>query len=180
LTHTWCGAKIVKMVRAPALTFFATLSLAIFACPARAQDQKPAPKQAPATKPVVDPNAAAYTSKPIYVPPGAVKSVEIGNFYLRRKKYSGALSRFKEAVAEDSGYAPAYLGLGKVYEQIGLKQKALDAYRQYLDALPSQKDALEAKNVQRAVARLEREIQAQGPGKHGQASKPEAAPRQSQ
>ena len=102
--------------------------------------------------------------------------MEIGNFYLKKKKYNGALSRFKEAVAEDSGYAPAYLGLGKVYEHMGLKQKALDAYNKYLDALPSEKDALEAKNVQRAVARLEKEIKSQGPSKNGHASNAEAEP----
>ena len=83
-----------------------------------------------------------------------------GNFYLKRKKYKGALSRFQEAVQENSSYAPAYLGLGRVYEQIGLKQKALDNYKKYLDALPSEKDALEAKGVQRAMARLEREVRA--------------------
>lgn len=164
------------MARALKLTFFAILSLAIIEWPARAQDPKPAPKQAPAAAPAVDPDAATYSTEEKYVPPGPVKSVEIGNFYLRRKKYSGALSRFKEAVAEDSGYAPAYLGLGKVYEQIGLKQKALDAYKQYLDALPSEKDALEAKNVQRAVARLEQETKAQGPRKHGHASGVQTAP----
>ncbi|HLY60983.1 MAG TPA: tetratricopeptide repeat protein [Terriglobia bacterium] len=168
------------MVRAREPIFFAALSLALFAWPARAQDTKPAPKQAPASAPEVDPDAAKYSTEKKYVPPGAVKSVEIGNFYLRRKKYNGALSRFKEAVAEDSGYAPAYLGLGKVYEHMGVKQKALDAYKHYLDALPSEKDALEAKNVQHAVARLEQEIKTQGPPKHGQAPRAETTAPQSQ
>jgi len=98
--------------------------------------------------------------KPLYVPPGPAKSVEVGNFYLRKRDYRAALSRFKEAADADPTYADAYLGLGKVYEKIGLKRKALDAYRKYLDALPSEKDAEDAKAVHRAMARLERQTKA--------------------
>jgi tetratricopeptide (TPR) repeat protein len=98
-----------------------------------------------------------------YVSPSPAKSVEIGNYYLRRKKLQAALSRFQEAVKTDSHYAPAYLGLGKVYEKLGLKQKALEAYERYLDELPSTKDAEEAKGAQEAVARLQKEV---GPQNH--------------
>src|SRR5689334_19446349 len=114
--------------------------MTLFSWPASAQDKTTAPHQARESKSAVDSDADKDPGKSIYVPPGAVKSVEIGNFYLRRRQYNGALSRFKEAVEENSTYAPAYLGLGKVYEHLGLKQKALDAYQQYLDALPSEKD----------------------------------------
>jgi tetratricopeptide (TPR) repeat protein len=98
----------------------------------------------------------AYTSTGDfkYSPPGPAKSVEVGNFYLRRKDYKGALSRFEEAVQTDPNYAPAYLGLGKVYEKTGVTQKALDAYQKYLDLLPSDKDAEDAKEVHRAMDRL--------------------------
>lgn len=91
-----------------------------------------------------------------YQPPAAWKSVEIGNYYLRKKDYPGALSRYKEAVQTDPHYPGGYLGMGKVYDKLGFKEKALDAYRKYLDLLPSAKDALEAKDVQKAVARLEK------------------------
>jgi len=93
-----------------------------------------------------------------YVPPSARQSVEIGNFYFRRKDYRGALSRFEEAAKDDPYYAPAYLGLGKVYEKTGRKRKALAAYHKYLNALPSQKQADEAKGVHKAIRRLEREL----------------------
>jgi tetratricopeptide (TPR) repeat protein len=92
-----------------------------------------------------------------YKLPGAAKSVEVGNFYFNKKDYPGALSRYKEAVATDPHYAPGYLGLGRVYEKIGLKQKALEAYKRYLDELPSLKQAEEAKEVHKAIARLEKE-----------------------
>jgi tetratricopeptide (TPR) repeat protein len=93
-----------------------------------------------------------------YVPQPAWKSVEVGDFYLKRKKLRAALSRYKEAVKVDPHYAPAYLGLGKVYDRIGLREKALDAYRKYLDLLPSTKQAEEAKDVHKAIARLERKL----------------------
>jgi len=88
--------------------------------------------------------------------------VEIGNFYLRRKDYKGALSRFEEAARTDPNYAPAYLGLGKVYEKTGMKQKALDAYQRYLDLLPSDKDAQDAKDVHRAMERLRKSAAGSG------------------
>ena len=95
---------------------------------------------------------------PHYVTPGPQKAVEIGDFYFRRKSYAGALSRYKEAIKADPHFAPAYLGLGKVYERMGLKQKALEAYQRYLDELPSKKQADEAKEVQRAMERLQQSM----------------------
>jgi tetratricopeptide (TPR) repeat protein len=103
-----------------------------------------------------------------YDSPGPAKCVEIGNVYLHRGSLQGALSRFQEALKDNPHYAPAYLGLGKVYERLREKQKALDAYERYLDELPSAKDAAEAKNAQRAVARLQKEL---GPNNHGTATR---------
>ena len=94
-----------------------------------------------------------------YVSPGPAKCVEIGNVYLHKGKLKAALSRFQEAVQDNPHYAPAYLGFGKVYERMNQKQKALDAYRQYLDELPSAKAAAEAKDAQRAISRLQKELE---------------------
>ena len=93
-----------------------------------------------------------------YVPPPAWKSVEIGDFYFRRKDYRGALSRYQEAAKDDPDYAPAYLALGKVYEKMGKKPEALAAYHKYLDTLPSQKQADEATDVHKAIRRLDRDL----------------------
>jgi tetratricopeptide (TPR) repeat protein len=93
-----------------------------------------------------------------YVPPSARQSVEIGNFYFRRKQYPGALSRYEEATKDDPYYAPAYLGLGKVYEKMGKEREAIAAYHKYLNVLPSQKQANEAKGAHRAIHRLERRL----------------------
>jgi tetratricopeptide (TPR) repeat protein len=92
-----------------------------------------------------------------YTSPGPAKCVEIGNVYLRKGNLEGALSRFQEAVKDDPHYAPAYLGLGKVYERMKQNQKALAAYQRYLDELPTAKDADAAKDAHRAIARLQKE-----------------------
>jgi tetratricopeptide (TPR) repeat protein len=99
-----------------------------------------------------------------YESPGPAKCVEIGNVYLHKGDLKGALSRFQEAVKDNPHYAPAYLGLGKVYERMKEKPKALEAYERYLIELPSAKDAAEAKDAQRAVARLKKEV---GTDNHG-------------
>jgi len=103
----------------------------------------------------------------VFVSPAASKSVEIGDFYLKRRKYKAALSRFQEALQTDPHYAPAYRELGKAYEKMGFWQKSLDAYRKYLDELPSAKDAREAKDIHKAIARVQQEIVAEGPSSAG-------------
>ena len=97
-----------------------------------------------------------------YASPGPAKCVEIGNLYLHQGNLQGALSRFQEAAADNPNYAPAYLGLGRVYERLREKHKALDAYQRYLDELPTAKQAAEAKEAKRAVTRLQKEIKSGG------------------
>lgn len=134
-----------------ALLIVLSVDLAGLALPAQQAPEKPADVSEEERRP--------------YYPPGASKSVEIGNFYLRRKMLKGALSRFQEAINTDPHYAPAYLGLGKVYEKMGLRRKALAAYQRYLDELPSTKDALEAKDIQKAIVRLNKELKARPPSR---------------
>jgi tetratricopeptide (TPR) repeat protein len=117
-------------------------------CPAQEQQQQ-------TQEPIVDPGEEK--PKP-YVPPSPAKSVEIANFYFRTKKYNAALSRYEEAVTTDPYCAPGYLGLGKTYEKLGLKHKALAAYQKYLDLLPSEKQAEEAKSVRQAIERLQKTL----------------------
>lgn len=90
--------------------------------------------------------------------PSPEKSVEIGNFYFRRRDYRGALDRYLEAVHSNPDYAPAYLGLGKTYEATGKPREALAAYEKYLAELPSDRAAERAKDARKAVKRLKREL----------------------
>jgi tetratricopeptide (TPR) repeat protein len=124
---------------------------------------------APAVRAQVPEKVPSYPIDPdwTYTSPGPAKCVEIGNVYLHQGNLKGALSRFQEAVTDNPHYAPAYLGLGKVYERMKDKQKALEAYERYLNELPSAKAAAEARDAQRAVARLQKQV---GPSNHGAAT----------
>ena len=102
-----------------------------------------------------------------YVSPGPAKCVEAGNVYLKRGALPGALSRFQEALKDNPHYAPAYLGLGKVYERMKQDRKALDAYQRYLDELPSAKEAAEAHEAHHAIERLKKQME-----RHNSASNP--------
>jgi tetratricopeptide (TPR) repeat protein len=147
-----------------AILLLAVLTLGSPGALPRAQQPEKQPSREPAEE-----------STPYY-PPAAWKSVEIGNYYLKKKKFKAALSRYQEAVQTNPHYPPAYLGLGRVYEKIGLSQKALEAYQKYLDELPSTKDALEAKDAQKAIARLQKTRNQRAPS--GGKSAPSAAPPQ--
>lgn len=149
--------------RVPKCIFFAYMAVALPGAWAQTSQSPPPPSPPPQDEPRG------------YIPQGPAKCVEVGNFYLRKKNYYGALSRFEEAAKDDPTYAAAFLGLGKVYEKIGLKQKALVAYKKYLDELPSEKQADDKKSVQRAVARLEKELGTAGAGR-AKASSPGQSP----
>lgn len=136
-----------QLLKAAALAALGILLIQPAVC-AQVPEKRPSPS--------IDPDWT-YTS------PGPTKCVEIGNVYLHKGDLKGALSRFQEAVQDNPHYAPAYLGLGKVYERMKEKQKALEAYERYLDELPSAKSAAEAKDAQRAIARLRKEV---GAGNH--------------
>lgn len=129
-------------LRMPAVVGVLAIASSFSIVPASAQDHRP---EEPEEK--------------VYVTPPAWKSVKVGNFYLRRRKYRAALSRFKEAAQTDPYNAEAHLGMGKVYDRLGLRQKALENYRKYLDLLPSAKEAEEARDVHKAIARLEKKLQ---------------------
>jgi len=141
-----------RTVRAALVPFFALSSSLAIIC----AQQQPAKPGAPKNDPV---KAVPSDS--------ATKSVEIGDFYLRRGKYQAALSRFQDALKTDSHYAPAYREMGRVYEKMGQWKKSLDAYQKYLDELPSAKDAREAKEIHKAIARMQKEIVAEGNSSHG-------------
>ena len=59
-------------------------------------------------------------------------------------KFDAAESAYRQATK--AGYAPAYRGLGFLYQRTGNKAKAIDALRTYLRLQPNAKDAASVKN----------------------------------
>jgi tetratricopeptide (TPR) repeat protein len=66
----------------------------------------------------------------------AMKDVEVGDFYFKRKNYKGALERYKDALLYKDGDAVAISRLAVCEEKLGYKTEARKHYEQYLRILP--------------------------------------------
>jgi tetratricopeptide (TPR) repeat protein len=106
--------------------------------PERKQEQKRESKQEPA-----------------FDPYHAEKSMEIGEFYMKKGNYEAAIDRFQDAVRYKPKFAKPYLLMGEAYEKKGDKAEAVRAYRKYLDILPSGEDA---GKVRKRIEKLSRDL----------------------
>ena len=82
------------------------------------------------------PDATITEAKP-WDPHRAAKSIEIGEYYMRRKNYRAAESRFREALEYKPNDAVATFRLGQVMEKQGNLTLARQNYELYLKMLPS-------------------------------------------
>jgi tetratricopeptide (TPR) repeat protein len=83
--------------------------------------------------PYTEPEPPLAPTEPAFDPLRAGKSVEIGTFYLKRGNYDAAIERFQEATHFQPKLARPYSLLGEAYERKGEVDKALAAYRKYLE-----------------------------------------------
>ena len=77
-------------------------------------------------------------------PMKAMKDVEVGDFYFKRKNYRAALDRYKEALYYKDNDAMASLRLAQCQDKLGDKAEARKYYEQYLKILPEGPFAKEA------------------------------------
>jgi tetratricopeptide (TPR) repeat protein len=77
-------------------------------------------------------------------PMKAMKDVEVGDFYFKRKNYRAALDRYKEALYYKDNDAVASFRLAQCQEKLGDKEEAQKYYAQYLKILPEGPFAREA------------------------------------
>ncbi len=75
----------------------------------------------------------------------AMKDIEVGDFYSRRKNYKAALERYKDALLYKPGDAVAISRLATCEEKLGDKVEARKYYEQYLKILPDGPFAKEAR-----------------------------------
>jgi tetratricopeptide (TPR) repeat protein len=102
-----------------------------------------------------------------YNPHRAMKNVEVGEFYLKRRNYPAALSRFREALEHKPNDAIATYRVAETLERMEKFDEALEFYRAYLKILPNGPLAPGARS---AIERLEARSEA------AQASPPPAQP----
>lgn len=91
-----------------------------------------------------NPDADVQEVKP-WNPMKAMKDVEVGDYYFKRKNYRAALDRYKEALFYKDNDAIASFRLAQCQEKLGDKAEAKKYYEQYLKILPEGEFAKEAR-----------------------------------
>jgi len=86
-------------------------------------------------------------------PMKALKDVEVGDYYFKRKNYRAALDRYKEALFYKDNDAIASFRLAQCQDKLGDKSEAKKYYEQYLKILP---DGEFAKEARTSLDRLEK------------------------
>jgi tetratricopeptide (TPR) repeat protein len=84
-------------------------------------------------------------------PHKALKDVEVGDFYFKRKNYHAALERYKDALYYKDNDAVATFRLAQCQEKLGEPEAAFENYAGYLKILPDGPFAGEAR---KAITRL--------------------------
>lgn len=84
-------------------------------------------------------------------PHKALKDIEVGDFYFKRKNYVAALDRYKEALIYKQNDAVANYRAAECLEKMKRPEEALPYYQAYLRILP---EGPLAKDAVKAVARL--------------------------
>jgi tetratricopeptide (TPR) repeat protein len=84
-------------------------------------------------------------------PHRAMKNVEVGDFYFKRKNYVAAESRYREALKYKPNDAVATFRLAQVLDRTRRSDEALAYYQAYLKILPHGEFSEEC---QKAIARL--------------------------
>lgn len=84
-------------------------------------------------------------------PHKAAKDIEVGDYYFKRKNFTGAESRYREALLYKENDAVATYKLALCLEKLNRPDEALEQYESYLKILPNGPEAGESK---KAVDRL--------------------------
>jgi tetratricopeptide (TPR) repeat protein len=84
-------------------------------------------------------------------PHKAAKSIEVGDYYFKRKNYRAAEDRYREALRYKDNDAVATIRLAVCLEKLGILDDARAEYESYLKILPHGPQAMEA---QKAIERL--------------------------
>lgn len=103
-------------------------------------------------------DASGITELHTWDPHKAAKSIEVGDFYFRRKNYRAAEGRYRDALQYKDNDAVATIRLAVCLEKLGVLDDARAEYESYLKILPHGPESAQA---QKAIERLK--AQAGGP-----------------
>ena len=80
-------------------------------------------------------------------PHKAVKDIEVGDYYFKRRNYKGALERYKDALVYKPNDAVANFRLAECEEKLGNSSDAVQHYADYLKILPNGPFAADARKA---------------------------------
>ncbi len=86
----------------------------------------------------------------------AEKSIEIGEYYMKKGNYDAAIDRFQDATRRKPNFAKPYRLMGEAYEKKGEKAEAVKAYQKYLEILPSAEDV---GKIRKRIEKLSRQLE---------------------
>ncbi|MBZ5645140.1 MAG: tetratricopeptide repeat protein [Acidobacteriia bacterium] len=121
--------------------------------PPAAPAAQPMDPSTPPPPPSTDaPDAFADPSEPVFDPLHAERSMDVGTYYLKTGKIDAAIDRFLEAAHYEPSLAKPWRALGEAYEKKGASASAVEAYKKYLEILPTAEDA---RKIQKRISALE-------------------------
>src|SRR5947209_4423662 len=100
-----------------------------------ANDQKSHPMSGAAVTDAEDAASDVQEMHP-WDPHKAVKDIEVGDFYFKKKNYRAALDRYREALVYKPNDALANFRMGECLEKLKQPEEARVHYEQYLKILP--------------------------------------------
>jgi tetratricopeptide (TPR) repeat protein len=71
-----------------------------------------------------------------YDPHRALKDIEVGDFYFKKKNYGAALDRYREALFYKPNDALANFRMAQAFEKLAELEEAAEHYQEYLRILP--------------------------------------------
>ena len=107
--------------------------------PPETPKKPPETPKKPPTPPVAHPRPPTPVEPVAKVDPQ--EALKAGLQQYARGETSAALASFRSALASNPGFAPAYRGMGLVYEKMGNKAQARISYKKYLQIAPTAGDA---------------------------------------
>jgi tetratricopeptide (TPR) repeat protein len=113
-----------------------------------ADDAKAHPKS---SEILMDEGSAEAADTHPWDPHKAAKDIEVGDFYFKKKNYSAAESRYREALYYKDNDAIATYHLALCLEKLDRPGEAREQYESYLKILPH---GPEAENAKKAIERL--------------------------
>lgn len=80
-------------------------------------------------------------------PHRALKDIEVGDFYFKKKNYGAALDRYREALFYKPNDATANFRMAQALEKLARLDEAAEHYQEYLRIMPNGPQAEEAKKA---------------------------------